>query len=50
VGMDESEIVKLEHDLHMLRLVQDVMIANDEPIMEIEKRIADMEQRLASDS
>lgn len=48
--MNESEIAKLEHDLHMLRLVQDEMIANDEPIMAIEKRIADMEQTLASDS
>ncbi len=50
MGMDESEIAKVKHDLHMLRLVQDEMIANDEPIIEIEKRIADMEQKLASDS
>jgi hypothetical protein len=50
VGMNESEVAKLEHDLHMLRLVRDEMIANDEPIMEIEKRIADMELKLASNS
>ena len=50
MGMDESEITKLEHDLQTLRLVQDEKIANDEPIMEIEKRIAEMELKLASDS
>ena len=50
MGMDESEIAKLEHDLRMLRLVQDEMIANDEPIMAIEKQIAAMELKLASDS